>query len=311
MEQRSVLVTGASTGIGKETVHLLAREGFHVFAGVRKSADGEALEREAAGVLVPVIIDVTDEASIRAAAQTVGAALGPDESFSLVNNAGIAVAAPLELLSIQDLRRQFEVNLFGQVAVTQAFLPLLRARKGRIVFMGSIFGRIAVPLAAPYSAAKFALEAVADAFAVELHPWRIRVTILEPGNIATPIWEKFTKGTAGAGRSEPSAEASGREVARAGRCRAPRCRAPRCRAGRAVRRRPGKHGKARSLLLTLRPHAKPRGACGSPGAYRPLPALPLPCGVGRAAAGKDRAAGTGTAALLGDTPDHRLAIESR
>jgi NAD(P)-dependent dehydrogenase (short-subunit alcohol dehydrogenase family) len=145
------------------------------------------------GAVVPQLIDVTLATSIQAAARTVAAALRADEWFSLVNNAGIAVAGPLEILPIDDLRRQFEVNLFGQVAVTQAFLPLLRSHSGRIIFMGSIFGRIAAPLAAPYSAAKFALEAVADAFAVELHPWRIPVTILEPGNIATPIWEKFRR----------------------------------------------------------------------------------------------------------------------
>ena len=191
MNQRAVLVTGASTGIGKETALLLARKGFRVFAGVRRKPDADRLVRESDGAVAPLLIDVTDTTSIRDAAHAVGAALHPGESFALVNNAGVAVAAPLELLPLEELKRQFEVNLFGQVAVTQAFLPLLRSRHGRIVFMGSLFGRIAVPLAGPYSAAKFALEAVADAFAIELHPWKIRVTILEPGNIATPIWEKF------------------------------------------------------------------------------------------------------------------------
>jgi NAD(P)-dependent dehydrogenase (short-subunit alcohol dehydrogenase family) len=210
MEQRSVLVTGASTGIGKETALLLARKGFRVFAGVRRAADGKALVRESAGLLVPLVVDVTVSSSIRAAAQQVARALRGNESFALVNNAGIAVAAPLELLSIEDLRRQFEVNVFGHVAVTQAFLPLLRVRRGRIVFMGSLFGRIAVPLVAPYSAAKFALEAVADAFAVELHPWKIRVSIVEPGNISTPIWEKFkSRGTDTGGRGRALQELYG------------------------------------------------------------------------------------------------------
>jgi len=191
MEKRVVFVTGASSGIGRETVLLLAEKGFRVFAGVRKSADGAALAKAVGASLTPVILDVTRAASIRAAARAIEAALEPDESFSLVNNAGIAVAAPLELLSVDDLRRQFEVNVFGHVAVTQAFLPVLRSRQGRIVFMGSLFGRIAVPLVSPYSSAKFALEAIVDAFAVELHPWKIHVSILEPGNIATPIWQKF------------------------------------------------------------------------------------------------------------------------
>lgn len=190
MDNRAVLVTGASSGIGKESVLLLARHGFRVFAGVRKPADGEALARAAEGSLTPVIIDVADAASIRSAAETILKSVRGDESFSLVNNAGIAVAAPLELLPVEDLRRQFDVNVFGQVAVTQAFLPLLRTHRGRIVFMGSLFGRIAPPLVAPYSAAKFAIEALADAFAVELWPWRISVSLLEPGNIATPIWDK-------------------------------------------------------------------------------------------------------------------------
>ena len=206
MEQRSVLVTGASTGIGKETVLLLARKGFHVFAGVRRQADADTLAHESAGAVVPLLIDVTDVSSIRAAARAASAAVGGEESFALVNNAGIAVAAPLELLPIDDLRRQFEVNLFGHVAVTQEFLPLLRSRHGRIVFMGSLFGRVAVPLAGPYSAAKFALEAVADAFAVELHPWKIRVSILEPGNIATPIWDKFKRRATDAVGSAPAGE---------------------------------------------------------------------------------------------------------
>ena len=206
MEQRSVLVTGASSGIGKETALLLASKGFHVFAGVRRKADAEALARESTGSLVPLLVDVTDSSSIRGAAQAVRLAVRAHESFALVNNAGIAVAAPLELLSIDDLRRQFEVNLFGQVAVTQEFLPLLRALRGRIIFMGSLFGRIAVPLAGPYSAAKFALEAVAEAFAVELHPWKIPVSILEPGNIATPIWSKFRGRGGDAARSGSTGE---------------------------------------------------------------------------------------------------------
>ena len=150
------------------------------------------------------MIDVTDKSSIQAAVLSVGAALDEDASFALVNNAGIAVAAPLELLELDSLRKQFEVNVFGHVAVTQAFLPLLRSRRGRIVFIGSLFGKIGVPLVSPYSAAKFAIEAIADAFAIELWPWKIRVSLLEPGNIATPIWDKFRSNAAQASAAGPS-----------------------------------------------------------------------------------------------------------
>ena len=191
MDKRAVLVTGASSGIGRECVVLLAAHGFRVFAGVRKSADGAALAEACGRTVSPVILDVTDAAAIRSAAQTIVASLQSDESFGLVNNAGIAVAGPLELVELDALRRQFEVNVFGHVAVTQAFLPILRSHRGRIVFIGSLVGKIAVPLFAPYSAAKFAIEAIADAFAVELWQWGIRVSLLEPGIIATPIWDKW------------------------------------------------------------------------------------------------------------------------
>jgi NAD(P)-dependent dehydrogenase (short-subunit alcohol dehydrogenase family) len=192
VEKRSVLVTGASSGIGKESALLLASEGFQVFAGVRRQEDAAALASEGHGSLVPVMLDVTVPSSINAALESIREAIPADASFGLVNNAGIAVAAPLELVELDSLRKQFEVNVFGHVAVTKAFLPLLRSHRGRIVFIGSLFGKIGVPLVSPYSAAKFAIEAIADAFAVELWPWKIRVSLLEPGNIATPIWDKFT-----------------------------------------------------------------------------------------------------------------------
>ena len=139
MEKRSVLVTGASSGIGKECAFLLASLGFQVFAGVRKLEDAAALRSAGHASLVPVMIDVTVASSIQAAVQSVSAALPYDASFGLVNNAGIAVAAPLELLELDALRKQFEVNVFGHVAVTQAFLPILRSHRGRIVFIGSLF----------------------------------------------------------------------------------------------------------------------------------------------------------------------------
>jgi NAD(P)-dependent dehydrogenase (short-subunit alcohol dehydrogenase family) len=190
MAKRIVLVTGASSGIGKDCALLLAEAGFTVFGGVRRPQDGEALARDARGSLTPAIMDITDEASIAAAAVLVSSAAGEDDTVSLVNNAGITVAGPLELLQTSDLRRQFEVNLFGQLSVTRALLPALRTHRGRIVLMGSIFGRISLPFVAPYTAAKFALGAIADSLSIELRQWRLPVILVEPGNVATPIWSR-------------------------------------------------------------------------------------------------------------------------
>lgn len=187
--QRAVVITGASTGIGAACALDLVRHGFQVFAGVRRKEDGEALRRHDAR-LVPLPLDVTDERSVRAACDLVEAAVTGAGLAGLVNNAGIAVAGPLEALPLDALRRQLEVNVVGQVAVTQTFLPLLRRGHGRIVNIGSIAGRAAMPFMGAYSASKYALEAVTDALRLELRPWGIRVSIIEPGAIATPIWEK-------------------------------------------------------------------------------------------------------------------------
>ena len=187
---RSVLITGASTGIGEACARRLDSAGYRVFAGVRRAEDGERLRAGASPQLAPVIIDVADAASIERARVEVTGALGSAGLDALVNNAGIAVAGPLELLPIDALRTQFEVNVIGQVAVTQAFLPLLRRATGRVVFMGSIGGRFATPFLGPYSASKFALEAITDSLRVELAQWGIHVSIVEPGSIATPIWNK-------------------------------------------------------------------------------------------------------------------------
>jgi len=186
----AVVITGASTGIGKTTALHLDSLGFRVFAGVRKDRDGEHLKRESSGRITPLHIDVTDASTIASAAGTVANMVGGAGLAGLVNNAGIAVAGPLEFLPLDEIRQQFEVNVFGQLAVTQAFLPLLRKARGRIVNMGSISGRVSYPFIAPYSASKFALESFTDALRVELMPWGISVSIIEPGNIATPIWEK-------------------------------------------------------------------------------------------------------------------------
>jgi NAD(P)-dependent dehydrogenase (short-subunit alcohol dehydrogenase family) len=186
----AVLITGASTGIGEACALRLDRGGFRVFAGVRKEADGQALRAKASAALTPVIIDVTDQASIDAAAAEVTRAAVATGLAGLVNNAGISVAGPIEVVPIDDLRRQLEVNVIGQVAVTQAFMPLIRAGRGRVVFIGSIGGRMSTPFLGPYSASKFALEAITDAMRVELRPWRIHVAIVEPGSIKTPFWDK-------------------------------------------------------------------------------------------------------------------------
>jgi NAD(P)-dependent dehydrogenase (short-subunit alcohol dehydrogenase family) len=190
---RSVLITGASTGIGAACALALDRLGWRVFAGVRRAADGAALQRQASPLFTAVAIDVTDAASIAGAARTIAAVVGDAGLAGLVNNAGIAVPGPLEFLPIADLRRQLEVNVVGQVAVTQTMLPLLRAARGRIVNMGSIGGRMAAPFVGAYGASKFALEALTDVLRVEVRPWHIHVAIIEPGAIATPIWEKSTK----------------------------------------------------------------------------------------------------------------------
>ena len=188
---RNVLITGASTGIGEATALRLARSGWQVFAGVRKEADGEALERAAVGSLTALYLDVTDQGSIDGAVKGIEDQIGAAGLHGLVNNAGITVQGVLEYLSLDDLRRQFDVNVTGQVAVTQAFLPAIRRAPGRIVFMSSIAGRApSLPFVGPYAASKKAIEAIADSLRIELLPWRIEVSLVEPGSIATPIWDK-------------------------------------------------------------------------------------------------------------------------
>jgi NAD(P)-dependent dehydrogenase (short-subunit alcohol dehydrogenase family) len=204
-ESRAVVITGASTGIGATCALHLDGLGLQVFAGVRKIADGEALRSRGSTRLTPLLLDVTDEQSIRHAAAFVDSRVGAAGLFGLVNNAGVVVAGPLEAVPIPDLRRQLEINVIGQVAVTQAFLPLIRKARGRIVNMGSIAGRATMPLMGPYSASKFALEAVTDALRLELQPWGIRVSIVEPGAIATPIWEKSQRDGAALEAAAPPA----------------------------------------------------------------------------------------------------------
>ena len=187
---RFVLITGASTGIGAACAIGCAERGMTVFAGVRNLAASDALQAKAGKAIIPVQLDVTDGESITKAADLVARHVGEAGLSGLVNNAGIAIGSPLELIPLQQLRRQLEVNVVGQIAVTQAVLPLLRRAHGRIVNMGSIAGRGTIPMMGPYSASKHALEALTDALRLELYPWGIEVSIIEPGAVATPIWDK-------------------------------------------------------------------------------------------------------------------------
>ena len=194
-EERAVVITGASTGIGEATAYLFARQGFRVFATVRRDQDADRLR--ASGLPIEtLLLDVTDTSSVSRAALKVRAATG-GKLFGLVNNAGIAVAGPLECLPIAELEKQLDINVVGSVRVTQEFLPMLRAARGRIVMMSSIAGRSALPVVGAYSASKFALEAIADTWRVELYRWGIQVILVEPGATRTPIWDKSATLTTG------------------------------------------------------------------------------------------------------------------
>ena len=196
MAARSVVVTGASTGIGQACVKVLTAAGFHVFGAVRKPADGDRLAREFGANFTPLLFDVTDKTAVAAAAQKVEAALSGETLFGLVNNAGIAVAGPMLYLKIDEFERQFAVNVTGQLVVTQAFAPLLgadrgrRGAPGRIVMISSVGGRNALPFAGPYAASKFAIEGFSEALRRELMLFGIDVIIVAPGAVVTPIWDK-------------------------------------------------------------------------------------------------------------------------
>jgi NAD(P)-dependent dehydrogenase (short-subunit alcohol dehydrogenase family) len=178
----TVLVTGASRGIGRATALRLANAGWDVRAGVRSEADGALLASEAEGV-TPVVLDITDADQVAALDDVL-----PDRVDAVINNAGVVVAAPVEALGLDDLRAQLEVNVVGQVAVTQAVLPRLRVARGRVIFVSSISGRVSAPFMGAYSASKYALEALADALRLELRPWGVAVSLIEPGAIDTDVW---------------------------------------------------------------------------------------------------------------------------
>jgi NAD(P)-dependent dehydrogenase (short-subunit alcohol dehydrogenase family) len=185
----AVLITGASTGIGRACTEHLDGLGFTVLAGVRKQSDADSLRGAGYERTQPLILDVTESESIASAMRVVDEA-SPAGLAGLVNNAGVSVGGPLEFVAMDEWRRQLEVNFFGQVAVTQAALPALRKARGRIVNMTSIGGRLASPFLGPYNASKFALEAVTDALRLELRQFGVEVAAVEPGAVATPIWEK-------------------------------------------------------------------------------------------------------------------------
>ena len=205
MSVRSVLVTGASTGIGRATALRLDGAGWRVFAGVRRQEDAESLVRAGSASLSPLYLDVTDADQIAAAAALIEAEA--DGLAGVVNNAGVAIPSPLETIPIEDFRRQVEINLTGQVAVTQAVLGSIRRAGGRVVFISSIGGRIAFPLTGAYHAAKFGIEAVGDVFRQELRPWGISVSIVEPGSIDTPIWDRGERSADEVGARSPQREA--------------------------------------------------------------------------------------------------------
>jgi len=183
------VITGTSTGIGRACVDRLVAAGWHLYATVRRAEDARALLAAHGDRVVPLEFDLTDLPAVRSAGARVVSELGEAGLQGVVNNAGIAVAGPLEFLPPEELRRQLDVNVVGQVAMAQAVLPALRAGRGRIVLIGSIAGRSSMPFTGAYAASKFALEAVADAWRVELAPWELPVVMIEPGVIATPIWD--------------------------------------------------------------------------------------------------------------------------
>lgn len=189
--QGTVLVTGASSGMGRACVLHLSKAGFTVFAGVRNDRDARAVTAHGSPHLVPILLDVTDQETIAQAVTTIRHAVGPSGLAGLVNNAGVAVTGPLELVPVSEFRHQYEVNVVGQLAVIQAFLPLIRAGRGRIINVGSVGARFALPFAGPLNSSKAALESISDSLRMELCPWGIHVVLVSPGSIRTAAEEKL------------------------------------------------------------------------------------------------------------------------
>jgi len=193
---KSIVITGASTGIGWATAKLLLDRSFRVFGSVRKAADADRLRSEFGAHFTPLMFDVTDEAAVLAAARQVRAALNGETLAGLVNNAGIAVAGPVLELSVDEFRRQMEVNVIGPIIATQAFAPLLgsdpslKGPKGRIVMISSVAGKNGNPLTPAYAASKHAIEGLSESLRRELMLFGIDVIIVAPGPVKTPIWSK-------------------------------------------------------------------------------------------------------------------------
>jgi NAD(P)-dependent dehydrogenase (short-subunit alcohol dehydrogenase family) len=198
---KTVLISGCSTGIGEACALHLDRKGHRVYAGVRNEEDAGRLREKGSDRLIPVFLDVTDPDQVANVARRIREQEGTLQG--VVNNAGVARGGPLEFLPLEVWREQFEVNVLGHIAVTQAVLPLIRAGRGRVVFIGSISGKLATALMGPYGASKFAIEGVAEALRHELHPWGIWVSVVEPGAVKTAIWEKGRKQVAQAEQDLP------------------------------------------------------------------------------------------------------------
>lgn len=201
---RSILITGASTGIGEACALHLAARGWRVFAGVRREADGQALSAKASGNVLPILLDVTRQEDIDAAVAHISGMVGDAGLHGLFNNAGIGVGGPLEFLPTGMILQQFQVNVFGAIAVTQAFLPLVRKARGRILFTSSNSGFWCEPFLSVYGGTKHALEAIGDSLRVELRPWGIHVALIEPGMIKTPIWDKARQAAGNASEILPA-----------------------------------------------------------------------------------------------------------
>ncbi|MDD3149846.1 MAG: SDR family oxidoreductase [Candidatus Gastranaerophilales bacterium] len=187
-KQKSVLISGTSTGIGNETAFLLADNGFKVFAGVRKKKDFANLNHEN---ITPILLDITNNDSVKECFEIINR--DNNDFISLINNAGIALAGPAEFLPIEEYQKQLEINLLGHIRVIQAFLPLVRKNNGRIVNISSIAGFCAFPFNSAYCVSKFALEAYSRSLRLELKQWDIKLILIQPGVIQTPIWEKSKK----------------------------------------------------------------------------------------------------------------------
>lgn len=185
--QGTVLVTGASRGLGKSATLKLRDHGYKVFAGIRNPKDGDFYSENYPYEIIPVQLDVTQADSIAAAYEKIAAEVGDIGLAGLINNAGIAMFGPVEQIPIDEVEQQFKVNVYGVIAVTQQFLPLLRKAKGRVINISSINGELSIPTSGVYSASKFALEAISDALRMEVKPWDIHVSVIQPGVTSTDI----------------------------------------------------------------------------------------------------------------------------